>query len=84
MNETNSTRGGDPLKAVIARWTLYRLYKHADLAERLRRAEYAVAWRALSKRAARRCLLKALVAHPEIQNELAIRTGQPVIMPEPN
>jgi hypothetical protein len=54
MNETtNEIRGGDPLKAVIARWTLDRLHKDADLAERLRRAEHAVAWQALSKRAAR-------------------------------
>jgi hypothetical protein len=82
MNEeTNQIRGGDPLKAVIARWTLDRLYKHEDLIERLKREEYRAAWEGLSIRAARGCLLKALAAHKEIQDELAQRTGQPVIMP---
>jgi hypothetical protein len=81
MEENNEIRGGDPLKAVIARWTLDRLNRHEDLAERLMREEYEVAWSALSKRAARGCLLKALAAHPEVQNELATRTGQPVTIP---
>ena len=80
MEENNETRGGDPLKAVIARWTLDRLSKHPDLTDRLKREEYEVAWAGLSIRAARSCLMKALAARPEVQNELAQRTGQPVIM----
>lgn len=81
MNENNEFRGGDVVKAALTRWTLDRLYKHEDLADRLMREEYEVAWAALSNRAARACLLKALAAHPEVQNELATRTGQPVVMP---
>jgi len=80
MNEINEIRGGDPLKAVIIRWTLDRLSKHPDLTDRLMREEYKMAWAGLRGRTARACLMKALTANPEIQNELAQRTGQPVVM----
>jgi hypothetical protein len=69
MDENNETRcrGGDSRKAILCRWTLDRLYKHPDLMERLKREEYDLAWRALSGRSARTCLLRALEIHPEIQ-----------------
>jgi hypothetical protein len=83
-NETNETReisGGDPVKAIVIRWTLDRLYKHPDLTDRVMREGYKLAWAGLSLRGNRKALIKALAANPEVREELTRRTGMPVVLP---
>jgi hypothetical protein len=82
MIENKEIRGGDPRKAVLCRWTLDRLYRHPDLIEQLKRAEYELAWSALRGRTLRGCLLQAFENRPDIQSELALRTGLLRVLPK--